>query len=271
VRTNILKWGIQIHLLAASFSALFAASGADPRPYNTGISTILALSRDLYQSLSPSEKAFVPPELISVETSARPSIRPIWQIGRSGRSQTVLATPPILISTGFVDFVNQLAHAEAIDQKRRGYLRRYLESVQRDENHLPSLPDANSPAFWTEDMLNEQQSNFNSIVATIICINLAHLYLGHYQKYAPMLENSSGAPMAINSFLTREEWDESYRWAVRHAMSAGCMIEGVLPFFETLNKIKHRSTWTGFFLPERLDFATMRKDMVKLQERFLKE
>jgi len=261
-----MEWAWRTVLLIASLCNLSAApENYDPLAYRTGFAAVQTLGRDIYRSLSAPQKQFVSPEAISLETSARPSIRPLYQ---EDGAEVIRG---VWISRGFIDLINQLAHAKAIDRLHKGYLRRYMELIEKGGDHVPPLPDKDTPEFWTDDVLNEQRSNFNSIAGALVGINLAHHYLGHYQKYGRLLENSGGNPVPINDLLTRREWEESYLWGIQNAMNAGCLIEGALPFFESFSKMKHRPSWAAFFLPERFDFAHMRKDMVKLQRQFLRD
>src|ERR1041385_3901634 len=216
-----MSWIWRIVLPGILFCNLFAAPDpANPLSYKTDITTIQALGRDLYRSLGSADKALLSPEPVSLDTSLRPSIRLYTQ--RNGAGTAIRG---VWVSTGFIDLANRLAHAKAIDKRRKGYLRRYLEVVQRSEDQVPELPERDTPLFWTDDMLNEQRSSFNSIAATLVGINLAHHYLGHYQKYAALLENSERGQAPMNGLLTRTEWEESYQSGIRDAMTTGCMTE----------------------------------------------
>ena len=136
---------------------------------------------------------------------------------------------------------------------------------------IPPLPDRETAEFWTDGVLNEQLSNFNSIVGIVVGINLAQHYLGLYEKYQEKLSASGGTPdaVALNNLLTASEWEESYRRGLNNAMNASCMTEGYLPFCEGLSRLKHRPSWVSHFLPKQARFESMRRDMVKLQRKFL--
>ena len=43
----------------------------------------------------------------------------------------------------------------------------------------------------TEDLLNDQQSNFNQMVGMVLAIELSHHYLGQYKKYSDTLAETA--------------------------------------------------------------------------------
>lgn len=236
-----------------------------PFDYKSGFSTIQSLGQDIYNSLEPNERSMFGPNPISVDSSRKPSVRLLYFV--EGK-QTIRG---VWISQGFVDLVNHVAHAQAIDKKRRGYFARYIEALELSEDSVPPLPDRDNPEFWTDSVLNEQLSNFNSIVGITVGISLAQHYLGYYDKYEDRLKSADGETILLNHLLTSEEWERSYRRGLNNAMHASCMTEGYLPFCEALSSMKRRPSWVGHFLPNTAKFSAMRKDMVKLQHKFLND
>ena len=163
-----------------------------------------------------------------------------------------------------------MAHAKAIDLKVKGYFAKYIEILAREsgEKSLQPLPNDTHPQYWTEDMLNEQLSNFNSIVGIVVAVKLAHHYLGHYEKYKDRLVDANGVDRPINEVITPKEWEEAFAKGVRNALDAGCTVEGVTSFFEAFDKMKGRPTWAVHFMPNDVKFAKMKKDMEKIQRKF---
>jgi hypothetical protein len=237
----------------------------DGRTYKTGYPSIMKLGRDIHNALKPQYKEMISPQPISIETEDSPSVR-------------VASFPDepkplrgVWISAGFIDLVNNVAHAKAIDRKEKGYLAKYIDLLAQESGArmLKPLPNDGNPKYWTDEMLNEQQSNFNSIVGIVVGIKLAHHYLGQYDKYKPRLAENSEHPVAINTLLTQEEWEQAFRVGLRNALEAGCMIEGVVPFFEAFDKMKVRPPWSIYFLPDNVKFGKLKKEMEKIQRRFL--
>ena len=252
-------------LLGALSLAALAQSSNDGHTYKTGYSSIMKLGRDIYASLKPQYKAQISPQPISIETDATPFIR----VGYFPDEPKPLRG--VWISAGFIDLVNNAAHAKAIDRKEKGYFARYIDllSQERGTHMLNPLPNDSNPKYWTDEMLNEQQSNFNSIVGIEVAIKLAHHYLGQCDKYKAQLTDSAGNAVPINTLLTPEEWEQAFQLGLRNALAAGCLTEGIIPFFEAFDKMKVRPPWTIYFLPENVKFAKIKKEMEKIQRRFL--
>jgi hypothetical protein len=255
----------RIILLAAwvSFVSLAKADGYAPSGYKTGFATIQMLGADIYRSLDPSEKAIISSQPISFDTSAKPSVHLF--LTTEGSS----AVRGVYVSAGFIELVNQVAHAKAIDKVRRGYFSRYIDLVEKADGTIPPLPDRGNARFWTEDVLNEQFSNFNSIVGIVVATSVAEHCLGFYDQYRSASSSEEGAQ--INNYLTREEWERAYREGLENALNAGCMIEGFVPFFQAIDKMKPRPAWAACFLPDSVRFGSMRRQLVKLQKNFLKD
>lgn len=226
----------------------------------------MKLGRDMHAALDPRHRAMIAPQPISIETDQRPFARLLHL--QDGKNEV----RGVWISAGFIDLVNCVAHAEAIDAKETGYFNRYMRLLEEGvaDQALSDLPGIGEERYWTDAMLNEQQSNFNSIVGLVVGIKLANHYLGQQRKYAKQLERNDGRAVAINNLLTREEWEEAFRHGVRNAARAGCMMEGALPFYEAIDRIKERPDWTAFFLPDDVKFARMRDEVKRIQSRLLR-
>lgn len=253
--------------LALMISALPIAAqpnSPDGLTYKSGYSSMMKLGKDIYNALKPADRALVSPQPISIETDVTPFVRLLFYPDEPRPIRGVW------ISAGFIDLVNNVAHAKAIDVKQRGYFARYVDILSREsgEKSLQPLPNDTNPAYWTDDMLNEQLSNFNSIVGIVVAIKLAHHYLGHYEKYRAQLEDAEGKSTPINSIISMAEWEAAFARGVRNALDAGCTIEGVIPFFEAFDKMKSRPAWAIHFLPNNVKFSKMKRELEKIQRKF---
>lgn len=257
-------------LLACALAAMLAVplraqpNSPDGLTYKSGYSSMMKLGKDIYNALKMPARNSVSPQPISIETDVTPFARLLFYPDEPKPIRGVW------ISAGFIDLVNNVAHAKAIDLKVKGYFAKYIEILAREsgEKSLQPLPNDTNPQFWTEDMLNEQLSNFNSIVGIVVGIKLAHHYLGHYDKYKDKLVDDSGNVRPINDLLTPQEWDEAFAKGVRNALDAGCTVEGVTPFFEAFDKMKVRPPWAVYFMPNNVKFSKMKKEMDKIQRKF---
>ena len=256
-------------LLAAGLIAIagvLLAQSGDGRTYKTGYSSIMKLGKDIHHALPPEQREMISPQPISIDTEVAPLVRLLFYPDEPRPARGVG------ISAGFIDLVNNVAHAKAIDRKEKGYFKRYADLLAQESGRamLSPLPSDSNPKYWTDEMLNEQQSNFNSIVGIMVGIQLAHHYLGYYDKYKGRLVDTPASPASINTLLAPEEWDQAFRLGLRNALQAGCMTEGVIPFFEALDKMKVRPPWAIYFLPENVKYPKLKKELERIQQRFLR-
>lgn len=265
--------------IAQFFVAVLLLGAVIPRPvsaqpnspdgliYKSGYSSMMKLGKDIYRFLTPVEKDLISSQPISIETDVTPFVRLLY-LSYPDQPKPIRG---VWISAGFIDLVNNVAHAKAIDQTQRGYFARYIEILSQESGQmsLRPLPNDTNPAFWTEDMLNEQLSNFNSIVGTVVGIKIAQHAQGLYEKYKNQISGPNGVDKPINNLLTPKEWEDSFTRGVRCALDAGCTIEGVIPFFEAFDKMKTRPPWAAYFLPDNAKFSKLKKEMERIQKKFL--
>jgi hypothetical protein len=249
-------------------SLIAQLSSPDGLTYKTGYSAMMKLGRALYDQLGVKEKELISAQPISMDVDMAPFARlmyyPDGDAGKPLRG--------VWISAGFIDLVNHVAHAKAIDKIQKGYFQKYINQLMTEtgEKELKPLPDDGNPKFWSDDMLNEQQSNFNSIVGIVVGIKMAHHTLGHFDKYKDQLIEKDGSKAApIEELITDKEWEDAYREGLFISLNAGCFIEGVIPFYEAFDKMPVRPPWAVYFLPSKAKFVKMKKDFVKFQDDYL--
>ena len=260
-----MKSGRAVLLLVLVFVLAGSVESAEPGSYKAGYSSIMKLGRDLYRALPAEQKNFVSPQPISLETEPSPSLRLLYF------PDDPKAVRGVWISAGFIDLINQMAHASAIDRKQPGYFVRYLEILSHPaaQGMLPGLPDGDNPEFWSDEVLNEQLSNFNSIVGVVVGTKLAHHYLGHYAKHRGRLNDGEGSAIPINRLLSENEWNSALDAGVKNALKAGFLVEGAVPFFQAMGKLKNRPPWAEHFLPASADPRKIIDRMEQLQREFL--
>lgn len=231
--------------------------------YLTGYNVMMKLGLDLFKMLNPQYQDGICPQPISLETDVTPFVK-CETLNDEGRELGF-----VFVSAGFIDLVNNVAHAKAIDGIEKGYFAKYIQSLAREtgEMELQELPNVGNPKYWTEDLMNEQQSNFRQMVGTVVALKLSHHYKNHYGKYKDRLQ-VDGKTVPINTLLTPAEWDESFRAGVIHALNAGLGVEGVIALFESIDKMPSRPMWTEYFVPRTANVKTLIKDMKRLNERF---
>ena len=237
----------------------------EPKYKTTGLNYILRLGSELYKALKPKQKEMVHSQPIFLVTEMMPYIKCVEYPGDGKPMRAAW------ISSGFIDLMNNVAHAKAIDKIQKGYFEKYVLSLAKEsgENELSELPDINNKKFWSEDVMNEQISYFNQMVTLVVAIEISHHYLGHFAKYREKVDENQANPVPINSLLTPAEWDASLRAAVASSMNAGMGVDGLKALYEAFNKMPQRPKWTVYFLPPSEKADKARKALEKYESAVL--
>ena len=267
---------ISVHVFADDLKIASAAELSDEeadqddidekiRPaYKTGYFQMVRLGRDIHRTMEPEYRKMISPEPVFLETDVSPFVRPVTY---DDPDQPIRA---VFVSAGFIDLVNNVAHAEAIDRLERGFFKRYIKilSAESGARELRELPGLNNDAFWSEDVLDEQHSLYNQIVTAVIAIKLSHHYLGHYDKYKDQIDNDFGKTIPINNLLTSKEWEESLKLGIENALNSGIGVDGVKTLFEALDQMPVRPEWTSYFLPDNVKIKKVLKTLDKLEKNY---
>ncbi len=248
-------------LVIATFTAV---AGEEPKAgYETTYGVITNLAVDLHGSLPAKLRARVTASaLLSAETA--PVLRPCVLADGTNILHTVS------VSAGFVDFATRLSHARAIDQWDRGFLKKYLVALSQ-ETGATALRDLERPAskrLWSDSTMNAQMSQFNQMAGTLVAIEMAHHYLGHYRKYAAQLTGPDGQPVPINSLLTAKEWHDAVMAGAENGLECGLSVEGVKFVFDCIDRMETRPAWTAYFLPAGTKVSKIKRDLDRLEKDF---
>jgi hypothetical protein len=266
--SRIFAWVLGGCILASvAFTLNAQSSNADQVTYKTGWASMVKLGMELHRGLKAEYKPLVHVKPINIDPDPTPFVR----LEELKDPSLPAPTATVLVSAGFIDLVNNVAHAKAIDRIEKGFFERYILSLAQEsgEQELKPLPNIEDKRYWTFNMMNEQLSNFNQIVGEVVAIKLAHYYLGHYKKYADKLVDANGTKVPINTLLTTEEWDEAVRCGVRNALDCGLGIDGVKALYDCIDKMPRRPSWTLSFLPEKVKVSKLKKDLEKIEKKFL--
>lgn len=237
---------------------------ADELPkYQTGYSATMKLGTDIYTALKEKYHSHIAVQPISLETDVTPSIKPAEYPDEKNPIQMVF------ISVGFLDLINHVAHAKAIDKIEAGYFEKYLLSLgqEKGEMSLKELPRISDKSFWTDDIMNEQLSNFNQMTGMLVAMNLSHFYLGHFKKYGDKLDEEAGKKGEIvNNLMTSSEWDDSLKCGAAHALDCGFGVDGIKALYDCINKMPKRPIWTQYFLPEKANVSKVKSQLEKYEK-----
>jgi hypothetical protein len=253
-----LTWAVFV--LALLMATLARADSIDTHKYETGYDAIVKIATDLRQALEPKQRQSVDAAPLLLNDGTLPSLQPS-QRADGGRT--------VQISAGFVDLLNYLSHAKAIDGMERGFYKKSITSlaVRTGEAGLPDLALANKEA-WSFDTLNHQASHFNQMAGALVAIEMAHHYLGHYKKYAGQLSDAQNRLVPINSLLTPQEWHEAVMAGCQNALRCGLGVDGLKYLYEGLDKMPTRPDWTVCLLPNKANVSKLRRELERTEKDF---
>lgn len=249
-------------VLALALCTARASEPVAPQPdYETGLAAILKINNELYTALDAKKRGQIQKEPIVLEQVTAPCLTPALTADGSGQT--------VELSAGFIALVNQLSHAKAIEEADQGFLKKFAAtlSVQTGEKSLAPL-QAQGTNVWDADTMNSQAGNFNQMAGTLIAIDLAHHYLGHYRKYAAQLTASNGRPVPINSLLTEKEWREAVLKGARNALDCGYGVDGIRCVYDTLGSMPNRPPWAAYFIHPKANVAKVNSDLMRLEKDF---
>jgi hypothetical protein len=237
----------------------FASTNSAPHVYGTSFKDALKIGNDLYETLNEKYQKNVNPQLIQIETSDAPVITPI----EGGDDNKVLHE--VSVSVGFLDLINHIAHAKAIDRIQPGFFQQYVLNLARQPaGDAPvEAPNMVNARYWQDDVMNDQISYFNQMVGMTVAISLSHHYLGHYSKYASQM--LAGKLTPINNFIAPPEWEISVRLAALNSLDCALGTDGAKALFEAIDKMPSRPPWTAFIIPANTDIKKLNKQLAKYE------
>ncbi len=246
------------------FGLIVCARAEDEGPkYQTGFTATMKLGTDLYNGLKGKYRSQIASQPISLETDVKPFIKPTEYPDEKQPIRMVF------ISVGFLDLINHVAHAKAIDKIEPGYFEKYLLTLaeEQGEKSLKEPPKIEDKRFWTDEIMNEQLSNFNQMTGMLVAMNLSHFYLGHYKKYADKLDEDNGKKAEIiDKLLTSSEWEDSLKCGAAHALDCGFGVDGIKALYDCLSKMPKRPAWTLYFLPEKANVNKVKGQLEKWEK-----
>jgi hypothetical protein len=201
---------------------------------------------------------------VTLGQGTAPCIAPTQATENGADSQTVQISP------GFVEFINQLSHAKAMEESEKGFLKKYAAAVAQESGATPlgPLPSTAGHNPWDADTLNYQAGNFNQMAGSLIAVQLAHHYLGHCKKYSAQLAALPGQPAPINAVITEKEWREAVLKGAKNALDCGYGVEGLKCAFECFGAMPIRPPWAAYFIHPKADVSKINRDLTRLEKDF---
>ena len=256
------------NLIAATLLVLgtpgFALTNSLPHIYPSGIKVALQIESDLYNSLDAKyrNKLQAPPEGAG-SLAAR-------EMARVENSDVNRELCQASVSPGFVDLINHIAHAKAIDKIQPGFFDQYMSGLARETaNGIPPVaPNIVEDRYWTDDAMNDQASYFNQMMSMTMAINLSHHYLGDFDKYAGRMQSAKLG--TINNFLTPNEWEKVVKAAAVNSLNCAFGTEGAKALFGAIDRMPRRPAWTACIVPQSADIKRLNKQLGQYEVAFFR-
>lgn len=248
-------------LLALSV-ALAHGEPPAPRAYDNTVATVTKISAELHQALDAGKRRELRAEPKFLTGLNTPWIAP--------STDAALPANAVVLSSGFVDLLNHLAHAKALDESVSGYFDQYVRALPQDgSTPLEPVGKAlSNEQVWNFDTMNYQISIFNQMTGTLLAIEMAHHYLGHSKKHGA---NSSAAGKALEPFtekLTEKEWREAVLKGARNALDCGLGVDGFRTILAAVEKLPTRPKWSACFVHPKADTSKLNRELEKLEKDF---
>jgi hypothetical protein len=263
-RTANQKARAGIFLLVLSLSA--AGDVSPPAAvYPSGFSRALKLGGELCEALPQKFAEQLSPEAIALQPQDAPVVTPI------AVTDETRVIRQVILSAGFIDLVNHICHAKAVDRVQPGFFDQYVKNLAllgAADGGVAPPPPIVEPRYWADDVINEQLSYFNQMIGLVTAINLSHHYLGHFAKYSAKMSGAAGTLTPINNFLTSAEWDVSVKAGALDALTCGLATEGPQALFDAISRMPIRPSWTAYIIPPQTDIKKLNKQLTRYEDDF---
>ncbi|HEY3854427.1 MAG TPA: hypothetical protein VGO67_08555 [Verrucomicrobiae bacterium] len=252
-----------ILLLAVIFNTPCNAA-EQSRAYQSGFSIVLKLGGELSEALPDKFGKQIDAPAIALQPQDSPVVSPI------ATTETKL-TRQVVMSAGFIDLINHLCHAKAIDHIQPGYFDQYVKNLAAGTGGgVTQAPNIVEARFWTDNVINDQMSYFNQMIGFMMALNFSHHYLGHYTKYSPRMIGAGNKIGAINELLTPAEWEVSVRAAAVNSLDCALATDGCRALFQAIDKMPTRPAWASYVIPAHVDIKKLDKQLAHYEELFFR-
>lgn len=176
----------------------------------------------------------------------------------------------VVVSPSMIHLVNQIAHARAIDRSMPGFSQRYAQILaqQGASGTVPAAADVSRAACWTDDVLNEQRSNFNQIFGVLIGIQLSHHATGVCDRHAPELLSLPESLRSLNAVIKPPEWQKAVSIGVQSALASGYGVDGFLGLCDFVDRMPVKPDWAVQAYPPFAKSKEIRKELDAMERKF---
>lgn len=260
-----LPWVIRLWAVVAFLASTITSHAAAPKgAYEMGFRNVTNINVDLVLALDPSKRRQVSSNTLLLGAVRLPCVASLPGANPDGPGK------PVLVSASFVDFINRVAHAKAVDEAERGFFLRYTTKLAEDPRTTlaPDFDTQLPQRAWSFNTMNRQASHFNQMVGGLLGIDHAHHYLGHYRKNARFFDQQTALPVPINAVITVEEWRQAVLEGARNALACGLGVDGMKAIFECFGQMSTRPPWAAYFIHPQADVRRINAELVNAERDF---
>jgi hypothetical protein len=259
-----MKANVAALFLSVAFSAAANEVEAPARCYPTDGAIALRWGSDLCEALPAQFGGHLAASPVQLMPGTATQIAPTF------RTNGTKVLGQVSVSEGFIDLINHLAHAKAVDRIRPGFFREYLRNFTRitGTNSAATPPMIADARFWASDIITEQATYFNQMLGVILAIDLAHHYMGYTAKYAERIAGAGHKAVPVNEVLTPAEWEMSARAGAADALSCALSTDGARALFDAIARLPRRPAWTETIVPKGVDLKKLQKDLARYEKVF---
>jgi len=206
------------------------------------LATWRTIAQRLLSNLDAAAQKTIEKEPIHAEESSEITFQSVRNSNQRG----------LRVSATTITLVNRLSLALAINRLDRGYLQSYLDQLAKfsGTDKVPELPPS-KVKMERLDLVNEHLSNFNQISAGLIAIALSHL------------PSDSNPP-------TGDQWFKALRKGINISLPCAYGTEGLVDFFEALEKLPSRPSWVESFYPTGIKTRKVRREIDRINHDLLR-
>lgn len=247
-------------VLLAISAALAHGEPATPRAYDNTSATVTKISGELHQALDAGKRRQLRAEPKFLTELKTPCIAPI--------ADTKTPANAIVLSSGFVDLLNHLSHAKALDESVSGYFDQYVRSLSEDSSTPLEVvgKSLSNEQVWNFDTMNHQVSIFNQMTGTLLAIEMAHHYLGHSKRHGANASADGHAPEPFTEKVSEKEWREAVLKGARNSLDCGLGVDGFRAILTAVEKMPSRPKWSACLVHPKADTSKLNRELEKLEK-----
>jgi hypothetical protein len=252
-------------LLSAGTMGIRTVSASEAPVYEMGFRNMTNLQADLFQALDRKQQGLAAPSAVLLGGMRLPCIASLPGVTGSSADKGA-----VQLSAGFIDFINHVAHAKAIDESDRGFLVRYTAQFAQNSGNstMPEFAALPSPKERTFQIMNRQASHFNQMAGGLIAIDLAHQYLGHYSRRSRDMASDVAVPTPVNTLITEQEWRDAVLRGASNALSCGLGTDGLRSLFDSFDRMETRPPWAAYFIHPKANVGKISAELGRLERDF---